>query len=276
MNSSKRSFHLGKLRKLANAVHKYKHSETPRNIVDQPAKTLAQPRNTSTPGANPHAQDEEYRSVEGFDGEELRVQQATIEDAEQQNVPANYNLQLWDPEERPLILHHMRSVCDPMSFGKWIVDWALYMHGEDSPLTNSAGELWGLLIHLAGKVKQSQEFLRYSKGSKSVRATQVIRVVTESSQGGEQLIQEFQQLLWECEQSMTETRATNALQFGGLSEVDFVSFFLSQEGYLGEVEDFMQSLRLWFADWDQRVGKILRMLPQWAAHWQRRLGSPRY
>lgn len=228
--------------------------------TEQPTDDGVDSERDSALDVNSSLRNEEYRVVEGPDGEQFRARRATMEDAKQHNIPANYNLQCWDPAERPLLLHQF--VFDAMSLGKWIVDCTSYLYGGDSPLTNTAGELWGLLIHLAGKVKLSQQFLsRNRKKSKSVRGTQVIRVVTSSAQRGEHLIQELQQLLQECEQSVTETRDTNAGQLGELSETGSVSFLLSEEGCLGRTEEFMQALRLWISDWDQHVSGILRLFP---------------
>lgn len=200
--------------------------------------------------------------MQGFDNDQLRVRQATTEDARQQNVPAHYNLQFWDPAERPLLLHHIHAVFDPISLGKWIVDWAFYIHDGKSPSAKAAGNLWGLLIHLARKVKLSDKFLSgYSEKPNSERGTQIICVMSDFVQRGEQLIQELQQLLWKCEQDMTEPRDMNAGVLGQFSAAEFVSFFLSRQGYLDRMEEFIQRLRVWIDDWDWRGDGILRLLP---------------
>lgn len=200
--------------------------------------------------------------MEGFDDDQLRVRQATTEDARQQNVPAHYDLQFWDPAERPLLLHHTHAIFDPMSLGKWIVDWTFRIHDGDNPSKEAACDLWDLLVHLAGKVKLSDKFLsQYSEKLNSERGKQVIRVMSDFLQKGEQFIQELQQLLWECGQDMTEPRDMNAGHLGQFSVFEFVSFLLSREGYLGRMEEFMQRLQVWVADWIWRGGGILKLLP---------------
>ena len=78
---------------------------------------------------------------------------ATEADAKRHNIPPGYSLKNWDPTEEPIML--LGSVFDANSLGKWIYDWTVYHHGPATPISEMAGELWLLLIQLAGKIKRA-------------------------------------------------------------------------------------------------------------------------
>src|SRR6202012_447772 len=73
---------------------------------------------------------------------------ATEEDARRAGIPAGYSYKNWDPTEEPIML--LGSVFDANSLGKWIYDWTVFHHGPSTPLSEIAGEMWLLLIQLAG------------------------------------------------------------------------------------------------------------------------------
>lgn len=179
------------------------------------------------------------------------VRKATIEDAERHNIPTNYCLENWDPTEQPIILRG--SVFDVMSFGKWTLEWSLHVHGEGSPSTHIAWDLWILLIDLASKVKQSEDFVyQYSKTQHSRRKDKVIRMMFGFAESGKQLMGDLEQLLKDCEERMLETLGPQALQLGEFPGDEFVRVFLSRNEYLGRTEDFMKDLRRWITDWNER------------------------
>jgi hypothetical protein len=80
---------------------------------------------------------------------------ATEADARKHHIPPGYSLKNWDPTEEPIML--LGSVFGANSLGKWIYDWTVYHHGPATPISDMAGELWLLLIQLAGKVKRAEE-----------------------------------------------------------------------------------------------------------------------
>jgi len=49
------------------------------------------------------------------------------------------------------------SVFDSNSLGKWIYDWTVYHHGPATLIADMAGEMWLLLIKLAGKINRAEE-----------------------------------------------------------------------------------------------------------------------
>ncbi|MCJ1403904.1 hypothetical protein MMC11_007127 [Xylographa trunciseda] len=82
---------------------------------------------------------------------------ATAADRQSARIPAGYSTKNWDPDEAPIIL--LGSVFDANLLGKWIYDWTAYHHGARSPIADIAGELWLLLIELAGKTKRAESQL---------------------------------------------------------------------------------------------------------------------
>ena len=62
-------------------------------------------------------------------------------------VPAGYSTKNWDPSEQPILL--LGSVFDANSLGKWIYDWTVFHRGPGTPASDTAGELWLLLLRLA-------------------------------------------------------------------------------------------------------------------------------
>jgi hypothetical protein len=90
---------------------------------------------------------------------------ATKEDMRRAGIHAGYCCKNWDPSEAPLIL--LGSVFDANSFGKWVYDWTVFHEGPTTPLAEMAGELWLLLIQLAGRTKQAEETIPKSREEKS-------------------------------------------------------------------------------------------------------------
>jgi hypothetical protein len=75
---------------------------------------------------------------------------ATEADAIREGIPAGYSIKHWDLTESPILL--LGSVFDANSLGKWIYDWTVFHHGASTPMADVAGDLWLLLIKLAGKL----------------------------------------------------------------------------------------------------------------------------
>lgn len=77
-----------------------------------------------------------------------RPRKATEQDARRAGIPVGFSTKNWDPTEEPITL--LGSVFDANSLGKWIYDWTVFCHGPATPMSDVAGELWLLLIQLAG------------------------------------------------------------------------------------------------------------------------------
>ena len=88
------------------------------------------------------------------------------------------------------------SVFDANSLGKWIYDWTVYHHGASTPMADVAGDLWLLLIKLAGKMKRAEECVQ------RIRSTDNREMVQDFIESGSRLWQKFKQLLKSCEHYM--------------------------------------------------------------------------
>lgn len=238
-------------------LEKYKHSKPSRKTAEQPAQSSDQPQNAYTPNLNHSQSTTEYRIVENPNGERTTVRKATVEDAMRQNVPVNHHLGYWDPDEKPLIFHGF--VFDAMSLGRWIADWTLDVPGADSILIDMAGELWGLLIQLAGKVKLSEDFVFWhSKKRNSLLDAKVVKIVDGFVERGRQLMENLQELLWSYEALTLETRDLTSGQSERVFWVEFVRVFFNRGGGLSIREEFEQDLRMWIADWNQYCRTVVK------------------
>lgn len=77
---------------------------------------------------------------------------AESEAARKHGIPGGYSVKNWVPSEEPIVL--LGSVFDANSLGKWLYDWTVAVHGAGSPISDTAGELWLLLIQLSGKISR--------------------------------------------------------------------------------------------------------------------------
>jgi hypothetical protein len=93
----------------------------------------------------------------------------------------------------------LRSVFDGNSLGKWIYNWTVFLHGQDTPIADMAGELWLLLIQLVGKIKRAEECMgRILKEENK-------EMVEDFIESGERLMDKLKKLLKRCETPMLKT-----------------------------------------------------------------------
>lgn len=180
--------------------------------------------------------------------------QATEEDARRAGIPAGYSYKNWDPTEEPILL--LGSVFDANSLGKWIYDWAVFFFGSATPITEIAGELWLLLIQLAGKIKRAEDTMA------RIRQTKSRDLVDEFLDSGERLWQRFNKLLKICENYMwkaakKESRDTKKVTMGKDSGCEFVDAIFGRDRELERTEKLMTGIRLWSMRFDANVGPIL-------------------
>ncbi|KAJ5782424.1 hypothetical protein N7457_004198 [Penicillium paradoxum] len=179
---------------------------------------------------------------------------ATELDAERAGIPAGYSIKNWDPTEAPIIL--LGSVFDANSLGKWIYDWTVFHHGASSPMADVAGDLWLLLIKLAGKVKRADECLPRIK---RVEAQEVVEDFLES---GERLWSRFKKLLKGCELYMWKAAKREGgkgpVSMGRNAGCEFVESIFGRDRELENTEKFMNSVRLWNMRFDANCEDILR------------------
>ncbi|OAA57902.1 hypothetical protein SPI_06787 [Niveomyces insectorum RCEF 264] len=175
---------------------------------------------------------------------------ATEADAKKYRIPAGYSLKNWDPAEEPIML--LGSVFDANSLGKWIYDWTTYHQGPSSPIAEVAGELWLLLIQLAGKIKRTEEVMP------RVRAKENREMLEDFIVSGERLTDKLRKLLKTCEAPMLRTGKREKAQLGKNAGIEFVETLFGREREMEKTERFMQSVRLWNLRFDANCEDIVR------------------
>lgn len=181
---------------------------------------------------------------------------ATEADARRHHIPAGYSLKNWDPTEEPIAL--LGSVFDANSLGKWIYDWTVFHYGPGTPMSEVAGELWLLLIQLAGKIKRAEEC--YGR----IRQQASRDLVDDFLASGDRLWQRFTKLLRICETYMyraakkERNNSSEKLTMGKNSGCEFVDCIFGRDRELERTEALMQGMRLWGQRFDANCEDILR------------------
>ncbi|BCS19343.1 uncharacterized protein APUU_12171A [Aspergillus puulaauensis] len=178
---------------------------------------------------------------------------ATEEDAERAGIPPGYSIKNWDPTEAPIIL--LGSVFDANSLGKWIYDWTVFHHGASTPMADVAGELWLLLIKLAGKVKRAAECVDRVKDIDSQET------VEDFLESGKRLWSRFKKLLRTCEQFMwkaAKREGGKSVSMGRNAGCEFVESIFGRDRELENTEKLMNSIRVWNMRFDANCDDILR------------------
>ncbi|KAH6614974.1 hypothetical protein C7974DRAFT_403016 [Boeremia exigua] len=180
---------------------------------------------------------------------------ATEDDARRAGIPAGYSYKNWDPTEEPIML--LGSVFDANSLGKWIYDWTVFYNGPATPLAEMAGELWLLLIQLAGKVKRAEENMG------KIRRKESAEMVEDFLMSGERLWIRFAKLLKTCEDFMwkaakKENRGEKPVSMGKNSGREFVESIFGRDRELEKTEKLMTGMRLWSMRFDANCEEILR------------------
>ena len=178
---------------------------------------------------------------------------ATEDDAIRAGIPSGYSIKNWDPTESPIVL--LGSVFDANSLGKWIYDWTVYHHGASTPMADVAGDLWLLLIKLAGKMKRAEECVR------RIRSIDSQEMVEDFIQSGSRLWQKFKQLLKACEHYMwraARREGSKGVSMGKNAGTEFVDSIFGRDRELENTEKLMNSVRLWNMRFDANCEEILR------------------
>ncbi|KAK5165524.1 uncharacterized protein LTR77_009053 [Saxophila tyrrhenica] len=238
----------------------YCESRTDRRYYDQvPIYTHAEPTESTRPRRASYSQQNAkptYTSTPRRPSTATKPPpKATAEDARQAGIPAGYCYKNWDPTEEPILL--LGSVFDANSLGKWIYDWTVFFYGAATPMSEVAGDLWLLLIQLAGKVKRAEECMP------RIRQTASRELVDDFLESGERLWQRFNRLLKICENYMwkaakKESGSTAKVRMGKNSGCEFVDAIFGRDRELERTEKLMTSMRLWSMRFDANCEDILR------------------
>lgn len=177
---------------------------------------------------------------------------ATEADAIREGIPAGYSIKNWDPSESPILL--LGSVFDANSLGKWIYDWTVFHHGASTPMADVAGDLWLLLIKLAGKMKRADECIPRIKGAESRE------MVHDFLESGDRLWIRLKKLLKACETFMWKAakREGKGVSMGKNAGCEFVESIFGRDRELENTEKLMNSIRLWNMRFDANIEEILR------------------
>ncbi len=217
-------------------------------VYEQPQPSSRRRRQSSSTPQRPTA-----RPTSSTPKKPPMVQKATEADARKHRIPPGYSLKNWDPSEEPIML--LGSVFDANSLGKWIYDWTVYHHGPATPIADMAGELWLLLIQLAGKVKRAEECMG------RIRTSENKEMVDDFIESGDRLTDKLKKLLKSCETPMLKAgkkHGKDSAQLGKNAGTEFVDSIFGRDRQLEATEKFMSSIRLWNLRFDANCEDILR------------------
>lgn len=177
---------------------------------------------------------------------------ATDADARKHRIPAGYSLKNWDPNEEPIML--LGSVFDANSLGKWIYDWAVYHHGPASPIADMAGELWLLLIQLAGKTKRADDCIP------RIKSEEDREMVDDFIESGDRLTDKLKRLIKGCETHMLKAAKKNkdTTMLDKNVGTEFVDSIFGKDRQLEQTKKLMASIRLWDLRFDANCEDILK------------------
>ncbi|KAK3381716.1 hypothetical protein B0H63DRAFT_546358 [Podospora didyma] len=229
-----------------------RYEQPERQPERKPVVSHSRRNSTSVPMQRPQTARPAASSVHKKPPPPPATRQATEADAKERRIPVGYSLKNWDPSEEPILL--LGSVFDANSLGKWIYDWTVYHHGPATPISDMAGELWLLLIQLAGKIKRSEDIIP------KIRAKDNKEMVEDFIESGERITDKLRKLLKTCEAPMlrSTTKSRKDAQLGKNAGVEFVETLFGRERELERTERFMSSVRLWNLRFDTNCEDILR------------------
>jgi len=223
---------------------------TPRRPSTRRASTSMPQRPSTARPSSSHRKQSSTSKQQSTKPESSSHRQATDADAKKHRIPTGYSLKNWDPDEEPIIL--LGSVFDANSLGKWVYDWTVYHHGPATPISDMAGDMWLLLIQLAGKVKRGEQAMD------KIRNAEDKEMVDDFVGSGERLTERLRKLLKTCESPMLKASKAKKTQLGRNSGVEFVETLFGRERELEKTEKFMQSVRLWNLRFDANCEEILQ------------------
>ena len=122
-------------------------------------------------------------------------------------------------------------------------------------MADVAGDLWLLLIKLAGKMKRAEECVR------RIRNPDSQDMVEDFIESGSRLWQKFKDLLKECERFMwkaAKREGSKGVSMGKNAGIEFVESIFGRDRQLEITEKLMNSVRLWNMRFDANCEEILR------------------
>ncbi|KAK7889949.1 hypothetical protein LTR67_008413 [Exophiala xenobiotica] len=195
--------------------------------------------------------EQSYRSRTAYSSQSAPTMQATEADAVGAEIPPEYSIKHWDPTEEPIIL--LGSVFDANSLGKWIYVWTVFHLGASTPMADMAGELWLLLIKLAGKTKRAQECVD------RIRNLDKRETVEDFILRGHRMWNKFKNLIKDCEHPMLRVAKRNgAAKIGKEGAIAFLDTIFGRDRRLETTEQIMNRIRLWTTDFDLNCEETIK------------------
>lgn len=233
----------------ASQYHSYGQEKATKQA--EPPEYKAKPRATTSSSAQPKSASQEKKkpSVKS-------LPKATAEDAVRAGIPVGYSYKNWDPTEEPIFL--LGSVFDANSLGKWIYDWTVYHYRPSTPMADLAGDLWLLMIQLAGKIKRAEEC------RPRIRRLEDRDLVDDFLDSGDRLWARLGKILKTCEDYMWKVakkeraKKDAPVSMGAKSGCEFVECMFGRERKLEETEKLMTGMRLWSMRFDANCEDIMR------------------
>lgn len=122
-------------------------------------------------------------------------------------------------------------------------------------MSEIAGDLWLLLIQLAGKIKRAEDTVP------RVRDEEDRETLEDFLESGERLWQRFNELLKVCEKFMLKAakkESGGGKAMGKKSGLEFVTAIFGRDRELEKTEKLMTGIRLWSMRFDANCEDILR------------------
>lgn len=217
-----------------------------------PSQTHRPPQNNRRTPAGRYSQYSAESSIVSQPAPKPRAHRlATEKDAGLHEIPPNYILEQWDPDEKPIIF--LGNVFDTNSLGKWIFDWATPRYGAGSPMAEVAGDLWLLLIQLSGKLRLSDEFFQSpTRPRETLEDLDKADMVSDFIRSGERLMEKLQLFLRTCEGPVSEA-LDEETQLGDL----LVDIMFDRSNRLDQTQRFIQEVRLWNFRWNANCAEVV-------------------
>lgn len=130
-------------------------------------------------------------------------------------------------------------------------DWTVYKVGAGSPISEMAGDLWLLIIKLAGQLKRAEQV------AGRVRDPENRDIINEFIDAGERLTDRLRKLLKASEEPMLKAAKKKGSGLGKNSGVEFVLTLFDRDRELAKTEKFMQSVRLFNLRFDANCDDII-------------------
>ena len=122
-------------------------------------------------------------------------------------------------------------------------------------MTDVAGDLWLLLIKLAGKMKRAEECVP------RIRSLDNQEMVEDFIASGSRLWQTFKDLLKACEHFMwraARREGSKGVSMGKNAGTEFVDSIFGRDRELENTEELMSKIRMWNMRFDANCEEILR------------------